>query len=62
MNTLCGWACFAVFTGAWALPTSLYLIGHNEIECHQERRLVWVNMQPRTELRPVCGEHDEPHH
>lgn len=62
MNTVCGWACFALLTGAWAMPTSLYLAGPVEIDCHEERRLVWDGMQPRTELRPVCGERDEPHH
>lgn len=62
MNTVCGWACFALLTGAWAMPTALYLVGPVEIACHDERRLVWVDMQPRTELRPVCGERDDPHH
>ena len=62
MNTVCGWACFALLTGAWVMPTSLYLAGPVEIKCHQERRLVWVNMQPRTELRQVCGERHELRH
>lgn len=52
MNTVCGWACFALLTGAWAMPTALYLAGPVEVDCHEERRLVWDGMQPRTELRP----------
>ncbi len=50
----CGWAMFAIITAASIGPTILLISPPAEVVCWKERRLVWVNLQPRTELRDVC--------
>ena len=49
-----GWAFFAILCGAWFIPLACYIAPPPEVVCWKERRLAWVNLQPRTELTNVC--------
>lgn len=50
----CGWVTFVVILAHVVIPVACVMGGRLEPTCWQERRLVYANFQPRTELRPVC--------
>ena len=55
IRTACGWAFFAIILASSLGPCILLVIPGPEVDCSKtERRLVWENYQPRTELVRVC--------
>jgi len=54
IRDIAGWAMFAVVTVASIGPAILLISPPAEVVCWKERRLVWVNLQPRTMMVNVC--------
>lgn len=54
LNQVCGWIAFVVILAHIAIPVACLMGGRLEPTCWRERRLVYENYKPRTEMRPVC--------
>lgn len=54
VNRVCSWIAFVVILAHIAIPVACLMGGRLEPTCWRERRLVYENYKPRTEMRPVC--------